>query len=680
MLSPLRKRPFHSPVLVFRSAFLNLIFLHAALFNGIVCEIALSQEALAQSASGCKFASGTYIAQAASTEPQLQSAAEAAAASDGGASDAAASAAADEELKPKALANMAARDVMAEIPSIRARLQRDHRIRLVDVDVNGQTRTHVYSFLSEQQLPYVISLGQFSIVTADGKTEWKGQKENFSVGRMLTPDLPFKKKADPAQPKTQFADEKEKPGGGFSVKKMLTPKMPDPFIGFKLLKGAANAAKSNSESEDFSVVRMLTPELPKLPFNKKDEKKPEFDAKAQSLAILAPPKSAQGLQAVDELGMILPPPGMQPSGLVDKSDLSNVVGFDAIGDGNNLEAAEKQFDQASKGTPDARFHNNYGALLAYRGVYDEASKHFDEAIKLNPNFAAALTNRALLSLAIGHPELAIDDARKALAVEPLSVPAVIAYGRSAMESKNLDEALLVAESMKEKFPQEWQTKVFQADVYLAGQKYYEANAVLQQLTTLSPSNTDLLLKRAHAIDKLGNLDEAIVLARKATGLAPDDPRTHITLGRYLESNRDMKAAQLQYLRAMELTPSRALRQEAMGPLLRVMVLLEKTDEGYELSKQWVKKFPDDAEVHYNKAWITSQLPQPKYNEAIEDYRNALKLNSNMNDARYNMALLLVKAGKKALAIEELKSFVNFAPNDKDSESARKLIQKLSGNG
>lgn len=659
MLFPLWKRPFYSRVLGLRSAFLNLIFLHAALFNGILSETVFSQAASAQS------------------EPPVQSAAEAAAASDGGASEAAAAPAADQELRPSALANMAAHDVMAEIPSIRARLQRDHRIRLVDVDVNGQTRTHVYSFLSEQQLPYVISLGLFSIVSADGKTEWKDQKENFSVGRMLTPDLPFKKKVDPAAPKTQFADEKQKTGGGFSVKKILTPRMPDPFIGFKLLKGAANAAKSNAESEDFSVVRMLTPDIP---FSKKEEKKPVFDAKAQSLAMLAPPKSAEGLQAVDELGMILPPPGMQPSGNVDKSDLTNVVGFDAIGDGNNLDAAEKQFDQASKGTPDARFHNNFGALLAYRGVYEEASRHFDEAIRLNPNFAAALTNRALLSLAIGHPELAIDDARKALSVEPLSVPAVIAYGRSAMESKNLEEALLVAESMKEKFPQEWQTKVFQADVYLAGQKYYEANAVLQQLTTLSPSNTDLLLKRAHAIDKLGNLDEAIVLARKATGLAPDDPRTHITLGRYLESNRDMKAAQLQYLRAMELTPSRALRQEAMGPLLRVMVLLDKTDEGYELSKQWVKKFPDDAEVHYNKAWITSQLPQPKYNEAIEDYRNALKLNSNMNDARYNMALLLVKSGKKALAIEELKSFVNFAPNDKDSESARKLIQKLSGNG
>lgn len=653
----------------FRGAFLNLIFLQAALFNGILCEALFANNASAQASA----------APAPGSE-QLQSAAEAAAASNGD-SAAPAAGAADQELKPSALANMAARDVMAEIPSIRARLQRDHRIRLVDVNVNGQTRTHVYSFLSEQQLPYVISLGLFSIVSSDGKTQWKEQKENFSVTRMLTPDLPFKKKSDPAAPKAQFADEKSDAGGGFSVKKMLTPELPDPFIGFKLIKGAANKAKENASSEDFSVVRMLTPDLPKLPFSKKKEdKKPAFDPQAESLAILTPPKTTEGMQAADELGMILPPPGMAPGGQVDKFDMMNVVGFDAIGDGNNLEAAEKQFEQASKGTQDARFHNNFGALLAYRGEYKDASTHFDEAIKLNPNFAAALTNRALLSLAIGHPELAVDDARKALAVEPLSVPAVIAYGRSAMESKNLDEALLVADSMKEKFPQEWQTKVFQADVYLAGQKYYEANAVLQQLTTLSPSNTDLLLKRAHAIEKLGNLDEAIVLARKATGLAPDDPRTHITLGRYLESNRDMKAAQLQYLRAMELSPSRALRQEAMGPLLRVMVLLEKTDEGYELSKKWVKQFPEDAEVHYNKAWITSQLPQPKYNEAIDDYRNALKFDSNLNDARYNMALLLVKAGKKALAIEELKSFVNFAPNDKDSESARKLIQKLSGNG
>ncbi len=389
----------------------------------------------------------------------------------------------------------------------------------------------------------------------------------------------------------------------------------------------------------------------------------------------------QGPAVIDELGLILPLPGESPQQKdYDKAAWRADNGFDHVSD-NNLSAAEKDFLEALKFAPtNARLNNNLAAVLALRGDYAEASSRLEKAIQENKKFALAYANRALVSLAIGQPSIALDDAAQAVNLQPHLIPARVAYARALLECGKPKEALELAQELKKESPDEWQCVLLLNDALIASKEYKQAKAHLERLLVLSPGNTQILLKIAYCSEKLGDLDEAIKRARQAVQIAPDDARSHIVLAKYLENNRDEKAALLQYERAMDLQPERSLRKTAMGAILRLLIGDRHKDRADDFSRRWVKQFAEDAECHFNRAWIASQLGDDHMQETIDEYKKALELQPKLASARYNLALALIKAGEKAQALKQLHTFVDSAPGDSDCQSAKELIRKLEDNG
>jgi tetratricopeptide (TPR) repeat protein len=482
-------------------------------------------------------------------------------------------------------------------PSIRARIDKDHRVRLSEEVYRGEKRVHVYLYLSEQQLPYLISLGWFAMRNdAERAAPPPEKKKNGLVGTL--------------------------------IKKPIS-------ISLGKTKELLNPITDRNRS----------------------------------------------LIAVDELGLVLPDFGSEPRDKnYDKAAWNAVLGFDKLGS-SDPDDAEKDFNDALKISPiNARFNNNLGALLAAKGDYSAATPHLDRAIRENDKFAAAYANRALLSLAIGQPQAAIEDATRALKLEPQLIVARVAYARALMETGQQSEALKMAQALKADAPAEWQSMLLLADALLANKEYRESKTTLARLSILSPNNPGLVLKLAHANEKIGDLDEAIKQARKATQIAPNDPATHIALARYLDANRDANGARLQFERALDLKPERSLRKSAMGAVLRILIATSKLPLADEASKKWVKQYPDDAECHYNRAWIASQLEGDHAQECIDEYRKALEQEPTLSSVHYNLALVLLKAGKNQEALKELRDFVSKSPDDSDCASAKELIKKLEGNG
>ncbi|HMP50066.1 MAG TPA: tetratricopeptide repeat protein [Candidatus Melainabacteria bacterium] len=236
----------------------------------------------------------------------------------------------------------------------------------------------------------------------------------------------------------------------------------------------------------------------------------------------------------------------------------------------------------------------------------------------------------------------------------------------------------MARELKQLYSADWQTMLLLADAELASKNFKEAREILSRLTVLSPNNSDLLLKLAHAENELGDLDAAMKNARKSTQAGAQDPRTHIALGDYLKDNRDEKAALLQYERALDLRPQRAFKKRAMLSILSIYVGQNRLEEAYELSGQWADKNQDEAFCHFNHAWIASQLEGTEYRDtAIEEYKTAIKLDKSLASARYNLALLLLKGGQNKEALSQLQAFVKDSPEDKDAAHARELLGKLT---
>jgi tetratricopeptide (TPR) repeat protein len=200
---------------------------------------------------------------------------------------------------------------------------------------------------------------------------------------------------------------------------------------------------------------------------------------------------------------------------------------------------------------------------------------------------------------------------------------------------------------------------------------------------LAPNDANAVLQLAYVLDMTGDLDEAILRARQAVVMVPENPSVREILGRYLEKNRDDAAAALQYEAAVDLLNSTAGKdrmQKAMaieGPLLRSIMRINDFKRAERWSSYFAKQFPTSASAHYNRAWLLSQGPEDYHiKEALSEYEAALKLDPSLKQTHYNLALLSIKTGDTGRAEAELKAFLELAPDDPDHENAKSMLAKL----
>ncbi len=397
---------------------------------------------------------------------------------------------------------------------------------------------------------------------------------------------------------------------------------------------------------------------------------------AFSLGWLTPSSGKEGPVCIDEFEQDLSLPGeKQPKG--NKPDAHEIKGIDLVSDGK-LHPALKEFEDAVKEPQSsARFYNNLAACLAALGEYDKADKQLELAQKMSPDLALAVSNQACLKLSMGKADEALAAARKALQMDPTLRSARFAAVKALLSLGQVDGALKVSEDTVKRWPGDSDAVILSGEALEAKGDWKAARTRYQKALLLLPNDTTVLLKIAAASQAIGDLDDAMKKARQVTGLMPNLAEGHLALGRYLEMNRDQRAAQLQYERALDLDPPIETKVAVFGPYLRVLIAMAKMDEADKLSRKWLKDNQDNADCHFNRAWIAAQLPKPQQKaEAIDEYRKALALQKDLVQAHYNLALLLVNAGKTTEAASELKAFIQQAPHDPDIANARKLLAQL----
>jgi tetratricopeptide (TPR) repeat protein len=86
-------------------------------------------------------------------------------------------------------------------------------------------------------------------------------------------------------------------------------------------------------------------------------------------------------------------------------------------------------------------------------------------------------------------------------------------------------------------------------------------------------------------------------------------------------------------------------------------------EAIEHYRQAVKLRPDDAEAHYN--WGNALVRLGKPAEAIEHYRQALSIRPGYAEAHYNWGVMLAQQGRLGEAIEHYRQALELRPDDAD---------------
>jgi len=174
---------------------------------------------------------------------------------------------------------------------------------------------------------------------------------------------------------------------------------------------------------------------------------------------------------------------------------------------------------------------------------------------------------------------------------------------------------------------------------------------------LRPDNPDALLNLAAALADLHQLEEALAVLDRLLVLQPDSANAHLNRGIALKELAHYEEALESLDQALSLAPDLAAAYWAKGDVLHA---LECPDEAIKSLKKAFNLKP----AYAAGAWINhghSLARQGRFEEALEAYGNALKLNPGLSDAPIYRAEILLELHRPQEALDGLERARSICP-------------------
>ncbi|HWG40366.1 MAG TPA: tetratricopeptide repeat protein [Candidatus Acidoferrales bacterium] len=218
----------------------------------------------------------------------------------------------------------------------------------------------------------------------------------------------------------------------------------------------------------------------------------------------------------------------QASERVDASNFSNSVSI-------RMQGAGKPGDGvAGDSISIAQYRVPAKAREAYRkaheavekGKMDEANKHLAKALELCPNYADALTLRAVLELNQHDSQAAVADLDKAIQADGNYGMAYMVMGSALNMQGKFDEALRSLQRGQSLAPNYWQGYFEMGKSYIGKADYPSALRQLERAQSLAPADYPLIsLLRAHALLAMKQFPEAMTALQAYLQKDPHGPNS-----------------------------------------------------------------------------------------------------------------------------------------------------------
>jgi tetratricopeptide (TPR) repeat protein len=328
-----------------------------------------------------------------------------------------------------------------------------------------------------------------------------------------------------------------------------------------------------------------------------------------------------------------------------------------------LESAQKAVQLGP--TVAAAHHAQGEALLALRRPA-EAEPALRKAIELDPKRALPRTDLALALLAQGKTKEAVDEARKATEANPQSGEAFAVLGTAilAADKNNWSDAIAQAQqgaflNARNPVVQVSVGRIFESannfDQAAAAYKraldadpgYVPARSALLKMQVLrgeldaaliearkliqdAPENAEAQLVVGRILLRKGEFGEAVSPLEMAAKFDPQNAEAHALLGTAYQYTRESDNALEAYRKAVRLAPQNNDYRSTYGLLL---ALNEKYDEGIaELKKVVATPGYKDAAAWVNLGWVYRNMEPSNALESIAAYTKALEIDPKNEQA------------------------------------------------
>jgi len=201
----------------------------------------------------------------------------------------------------------------------------------------------------------------------------------------------------------------------------------------------------------------------------------------------------------------------------------------------------------------SKIQNNLGNVLASTGRLDEAIGHYNEALRIRPNYAEARYNLAKALQSQGRIDEAVNHLNEALSIKPDYADAHINLGIILKSAGKVDEAISHYQQAIKTRPDSAEAYYNLGNALKSAGRLDEAVGNYEKALQLNPNDTEICNNMGSALQSQGKLDEAIGYYRRSVTIDPNYAAAHNNLGNALAKTGRLDEAIVQIERAAALT-------------------------------------------------------------------------------------------------------------------------------
>lgn len=286
----------------------------------------------------------------------------------------------------------------------------------------------------------------------------------------------------------------------------------------------------------------------------------------------------------------------------------------------------------------AEAFNTRGTIRLVQGEMAEAKRDFEESIRLNPLLASPHNNLGTVKYKEGRLEEAMAQYREAIRLDP----------HDSESHRNLGIAL----------------------VDLGRQA--EAEEFFQRALALRPDSADIVYNLATLRLRQDRTDDAVRLFRRALELRPLFPAARNNLGMTLQRQGHLAEAEAEYREVLRSMPQDAAPHDNLG---YVLLLQRKYDEAIVELAEAIRLRPEAPQSYASLA--DALQGAGRLDESIVIYRRALTMPANAGSSSFRNAFgaALAARGRGTEAIEQFREALRLDPSNQD---ARANLARLLG--
>ncbi len=318
-------------------------------------------------------------------------------------------------------------------------------------------------------------------------------------------------------------------------------------------------------------------------------------------------------------------------------------------------------------------HNNLGMILENSSRRDEALVHFEEAVRLRPDYIEGNNNLGACLSRRGRVSEAIPHYRKAIRLFPRYVVAHTNLGAALAESGKLDEAIAEYNLAKGISPRDPEVRNNLAVDLLHAGRADEARTLLKELLQIQPDYVEGWFNLGVVSDALGNQSDSIRAYGEAIRLNPGHADARNNLGNVLLHEGRIEEAMAQYRKIIEIKPDYGNAYDNLG---HALAKAGRTDEAMEQFRTAKRLNPNAASGFLDSGTLLAK--QGKLDEALGDLEHATRLDPRNAEAHNNYGGVLYMAGRREEAGPQFREAIRLKPGYTDAHKNLGVLLEAQG--